>query len=58
MVRRTASGKRRRSRQGQSHPEGRVAAGSGVVIGLDRCPASLSGFFPTWPGLQHDEIIR
>jgi hypothetical protein len=46
-MRRIASGVGRRSRQGQRHPKGRFAAGSGFVIGLDRCAASLFVLFLT-----------
>ncbi|MEM8951080.1 MAG: hypothetical protein AAGC99_17305, partial [Pseudomonadota bacterium] len=28
---------------GQGHPQGRIAAGPGRVIGLDRCATSLCG---------------
>ncbi|MEM7043712.1 MAG: hypothetical protein AAF543_12955 [Pseudomonadota bacterium] len=44
-MQRTASGEGRRRCQGQRYPKGRLAAGSGFVIGLERCAASLSVLF-------------
>ncbi len=58
MMRRTASGKKRRKYQGQGHPQGRVAAGPGFVTGFDRCAASIKALILAWPGLQQDEITR
>ncbi|MDH3771228.1 MAG: hypothetical protein OET79_09645 [Nitrospirota bacterium] len=57
-MRRIASDKGRSRCRGRGHPKGRLAAGSCVVIGLERCHASPFALFLACARLQGDEIAR